>query len=220
MSELYFIHALDETTSFLNVFNEHFHENFLIILPNKDSVENSIKYLQEIPDDSLVIFLGHGHSNGLYTPESKSFEKYTFIDKLNGNDLFSKKKVILLSCRSNEFISKITSVKQIIGFGNILSSTEELIIEADLETGKFRDLSEDDILFFNSSYCSAIINALLKYKKRLYNFNQLPFLVEFHINQKINEILLNKKIHNRIEIARMLFEFRNEMLSLKKNNFT
>lgn len=215
MNKLYFIHALDETTSFLNVFQENFQENFLEILPTKESVEDSIKYLEEIPDDSTIVFLGHGHSAGLYTPESSSFEKYTFIDKLIGDHLFSKKKVILLSCRSSEFISKITTIDQIIGFGNILSSKEELKIEADLETGKFRDLSEEDITFFNSSYCLAIINSLNKYKKKLYSFNELPFLIEFYINQKINEILLNKKIGNRVEIARLLFEFRNEMLLLK-----
>ncbi len=214
MSELYFLHALDETTSFLRVFQESFQENFLIIEPNKGSVDNSIRYLQEIPKDSLVIFLGHGHSTGLYTPEAIGFEKYTFIDRSNADNLFSNKEVILLSCRSNEFINKINSAKQIIGFGNILSSPEELRIEADLETGHYRDISDNDLDYFNSAYCSALIFALTNYKKGGYSFKQLPHLIEFYINQKINEILLNKEIKNRVEVARLLFEFRNEMLIL------
>ncbi len=217
MSELHFIHALDETTSFLSVFQEHFQSNFFLIEPNKDSVDNSIKYIQEIPEHSTVVFLGHGHSTGLYTPEVNGFEKYTFIDKLNGNELFVNKKVILLSCRSNEFISKINSANQIIGFGNILSSPEELRVEADLETGHYRNISKDDISYFNSSYCSAIINAIYNYKSGSYNFRQIPHLVEFYINQKINETLLRKDIKNRVEIARLLFEFRNEMLFLKNS---
>lgn len=217
MSDLFFIHALDKTTSFLSVFQEHFRTNFFVIEPNKDSVDNSIKYLQEIPANSAVIFLGHGHSTGLYTPEAVSFKKYTFVDKSNGKDLFANKKVILLSCRSSEFISRINLSNQIIGFGNILSSVEELGVEASLETGYYRDLSEDDINYFNSSYCFAIISALKLYTSGIYLFKDIPVLIEFYVNKKINETLLNKEINNRVEIARLLFEFRNEMLFLKNS---
>lgn len=216
MSDLCFIHALDESTSFLSVFQEEFKENFFVIEPNNESVENAIKYIQKLPNNSIVVFLGHGHSRGLYTPESNVFEKYTFVDRSNGNDLFLNKKVILLSCRSREFISKITSAEEIIGFGNILSSPEEIRIEADLETGHFRDVSKDDIHYFNLSYCYAIIQALLNYKNGSYHFKQIPVLIEFYINQKINETLLEKSTENRAEIAKLLFEFRNEML-YKKN---
>lgn len=218
MGKLFFLYALDDTTSFLNVFQKEFQEDFFVIEPNKESVDNSIKFLEKIPENSTVIFLGHGHSTGLYTPESNIFEKYTFIDKSNVNELLVNKKVILLSCRSSEFISKITSAEEIIGFGNILSSPEEMRIEADLVTGHFRDLSKDDIHYFNNSYCSAIINALHNYKKSSYNFKQLPTLIEFYINQKINETLLYKSTKNRVELAKLLFEFRNEMLHLQNKN--
>ena len=216
MSKLFFLFALDDSTSFLSVFQKEFQEDFFVIEPNKELVDNSIKFLQKIPENSTVVFLGHGHSTGLYTPESNVFEKYTFINESIGNDLFVNKKVILLSCRSNAFICKITSAEEIIGFGNILSSPEEMRIEADLETGLFRDLSKDDIDYFNISYCSAIINTLHNYKKGLYNFKQLPALIEFYINQKINETLLDKSRKNRVELAKLLFEFRNEMLYNKK----
>lgn len=219
MSKLFFLFALDDSTSFLSVFQKEFQEDFFVIEPNKESVDNSIKFLQQIPENSTVVFLGHGHSTGLYTPESNVFEKYTFVNESIGNDLFVNKKVILLSCRSNEFISKIPSAEEIIGFGNILSSHEEMIIEADLVTGHFRDLSNVDINYFNNSYCTAIINALHNYKKCTHNFKQLPTLIEFYLNQKINETLLGKSTKNRVELAKLLFEFRNEMLYLKKSKF-
>lgn len=215
MNELYFIHALDKTTSFLSVFREHFEKNFYTIEPNKGSVENSIKYMQEIPENSVVVFLGHGHSTGLYTPESEKFSKEIFINSEIGNQIFSTKRVLLLSCNSNQYIRRLDSFKYIIGFGNILSSMNEVSTEAEIETGVYRDLSENDIHFFNSAYSYAIINALKKYNTGTYRFNELPTLIEFYINQKINEILLNKKVENRVEIARLLFEFRNEMILLK-----
>lgn len=217
MSKLFFLFALDDSTSFLSVFQKEFQEDFFVIEPNKESVDNSIKFLQKIPENSTVVFLGHGHSTGLYTPESNIFKKYTFVDESIGNDLFVNKKVILLSCRSSEFISRIISAEETIGFGNILSSPEELRIEAELETGHYRNLSKDDIHYFNISYCFAIIKALLNYKTGLYHFKHIPILIEFYLNQKINETLLRKSTVNRVEIAKLLFEFRNEILYIKKS---
>ena len=98
-----------------------------------------------------------------------------------------------------------------IGFGNILSSSKEVTLEAEMVTGIFRDLSEQDIEYFNHSYCYAVICALKKYQSGLYMSTDLPKLIEFFINQKINETLLNKETQNRVEIAKLLFEFRNEM---------
>lgn len=212
MNKLYFIHALDETTSFLNIFKEYFRKNFFTIEPNEKSVAESIEFLKQIPDDSLVIFLGHGHSRGLYTPEDNDFKKYTFIDSINGNELFNNKNIILLSCRSSEFGARIINANQFIGFGNIISSVEEIAIEAELESGIYRDLDTNDIKYFNDTYCIAIINALKNLEKGLYAFNQIPKLIEFFVNQQINATLLNKELKNRVEIAKLLFEFRNEMI--------
>ena len=212
MIKLYFIHALDETTSFLSIFAKHFKENFFTINPNKESVEDSIKYLEEIPSKSIIIFLGHGHSSGLYTPQSDGFQKEIFINSEIANHIFKNHEVLLLSCNSNQFITKVTGFKSIIGFGNILSSKEELQIEAEHETGIYRNLSIHDIEYFNDSYCGAIINALKSLNSGIYKFTDIPKIIEFSINQKINETLLNKDIENRKEIAKLLFEFRNEMI--------
>lgn len=212
MSKLYIIHALDETTSFLNIFNHYFNDSYYVIEPNSASVEASIKYLEKIPEGSFIVFLGHGDSNGLHTPESDNFRKYSFINKSNANKLFENRKILLLSCRSNEFIVNISSSNCVIGFGNIISSKYEANIEAEVETGYYRNLTEKDISFFNTSYCSAIINALQYHINGKYCFFQIPLLIEFCMNQKINEILLDKKINNRVEIATLLFEFRNEMV--------
>lgn len=212
MSELYFVHASDDSTAFLNVFKEHFEANFFVLEPTRQSAESAVEFLKSIPDDSLVIFLGHGSSVGLYTPEKSGFEKFLFVDKSNCEEIFKNKNVILLSCRSREFITKINSVTQIIGFGNILSSPAELAIEADIETGYRRNLSDEDINYFNTAYCTAIINALRSFKNGIGEFRNFPKIISFYINKNISEILLNKKVDNRVEIARLLFEFRNEML--------
>ncbi len=218
MSSINVIYAFDETTRFMSVFIDYFYDNLFVIEASVDSIKESISFLEKIPAESLIVFLGHGHSTGLYTPESEYFERNIFIDSTLANDVFKDKLVILLTCNSNQFIKKIKNYKYIIGFGNILSSIKEVSLEAEIVTGKFRDLTKDDIEYFNNSYCQAVIGAINKFQSGLYKFTDLPKLIEFYINQRLNETLLKKEISNRIEIAKLLFEFRNEMIIVKNED--
>lgn len=212
MSDLHFIYSYDETTAFLDIFRKNFNKNFYVILPNKESVKKSIEFISKIPNNDIIVFLGHGRSTGLYTPQNKYFEKEIFIDQANGHILFKNKKVILLSCNSDQFIRRLNSYQSIIGFGNILSSMDEVIIEAETLTGKFRPVEKEDIDFFNISYCEAIIKALKLVNDNLFEFKEIPKLIEFFINQIINKLLSDKANNNRKEIAKLFYEFRNEMV--------
>lgn len=214
MSKLFIIHALDESTDFLKIFKEQFQNNYHIIEPSEESIKESLDLIKSLPEDYNIVFLGHGHSIGLYSPESQSFEKKIIIDVNIGNKIFFKKNILLLSCNSNQYIKKLKGFNRIIGFGNILSSTEEVTNEAANLTGVFRNLSKEDIDYFNSCYSYAVINTLKELDLNKINFNKIPTVIEFYINKKINDILLNKSIKNRIEISKLLFEFRNEMLSI------
>lgn len=211
-SNLYFIFAKDNTTEFLSIFKKKFTEKLYTIEPSENSVKNCLEFIKSIPDDSIIIYLGHGCSSGLYTPESKDFKRNVFIDSSNVNDLFKNKDIIFLSCRSSEFIDKVTTSKKIIGFGNILSSIEEVNIEAENSTGIYRNLSKQDIDLFNQNYCKAIIMSLEKIQNGIYCFKDCSMLIEYYINKNINKILLDKSVKNRVEIAKLLFEFRNEMI--------
>lgn len=215
MNDIYFVHALDETTIFLNVFQKEFRNNFYIIEPNKKSVEESIIFISKIPDNAIVLFLGHGQSTGLYTPQTKEFQKEIFINSTNGNSLFKNKKVILLSCNSNQFIVRLQGFESILGFGNIISSMSEVSVEAETITGSYRNVKQHDIDCFNSSYCDAIIQALKLLKSNSIKFEEIPKIIEFSLNQKITNLLLNKTIENRTEIAELYYEFRNEMIFKK-----
>lgn len=212
-----FIHALDETTKFLSIFKEKIDNNFLIFLPNEESEKEVSDTLQDLSNVSTILFLGHGHSTGLYTPEiDKIYPKKIFINKENGDIIFKNKNVLLLSCNSNQFISRLTTFNEIIGFGNIISSEEEIAIEAD-STGIWRKLDKEDIDLFNCMYCDAVIKSLLLFKNETIMFNKIPQYIEFFINKEINNILRQKDKKNRTEVARLLFEFRNEMI-YKSNN--
>jgi hypothetical protein len=216
MSDLYIIHALDETTTFLTVFQEHFEKNYYSFQPDENVQNQVTELLESSLPGSLIVFLGHGHSTGLYSPESSEFPKEIFINAELGNRLFDGKQVILLSCNSSQFIDRLDTFQVIVGFGNILSSIEEVNTEAENVTGVYRKLSRADIDLFNKTYCEAIIQAIKLLGTEKYSFNDLPTIIEFQVNKRINDLLFNKGLSNRTEIAKLLFEFRDEMRLLAK----
>lgn len=210
MNDPYLILALDDSTRFLNIFFENFPDLCFTIEAHQDSIDSSLLFLNEIPDGSIVLFLGHGHSSGLYTPTGPSFGRQIFIDSKNAGNLFKNKHLILLCCNSNQFIDKFSGYYSVIGFGNIISSMNEIGIEAET-TGYFRPIDIDDIEVFNSSYCRVIIEALRFHSRGLIEIKDLSLWIEFLLNKTIGELLLNKNISKRKQIARLLFDFRNEM---------
>lgn len=215
MNNLFIFHSLDETTEFLKVFQEQFQNNYHIIEPSEESIKKNLDLIKFLPEDSNIVFLGHGHSIGFYSPESQNFDKKIIIDTNIGNEIFLNKNILFLSCNSNQYIRKLKGFNKIIGFGNILSSTTEVANEAINFTGVFRNLSKKDIDYFNNCYSFSVITALKKLNLNKIKFNEITTIIEFQINKKINDILLNKSISNRIEISKLLFEFRNEMLLIK-----
>lgn len=115
-----------------------------------------------------------------------------------------------MSCNSNQFIQKLTTYKHIIGFGDILSSMEEVRIRSEYEANIC--ISDEDIKWFNNTYIQSIIKTLRHLLKAKIEFSEVSKYIEFYINKEINRILRDKTIINRKERAKLLFELKNEML--------
>lgn len=207
---IYCLHAIDDTTNFLTPFKELSEANYIPIEANANSVNNALEQIKAFEQVSLIIFLGHGQSGGLYSPESQDFSKQIMINSEIGNRLFENQDVILLCCRSSDYIHKLNTYRNIIGFGNILSSLGEVSIEADY-SGHFRQLFQEDIDYYNSCYTKAIVNSVKLLMNNQIIFTVLVNYIEYYINKGINVILRNKNKPNRIELAKLLFEFKNEM---------
>lgn len=215
MPNIYCFHAIDNTTSFLSVFSELDCSTYNTIKPTDESLNETLDTLQNLPPKSTIVFLGHGHTTGLYSPEGDFFRRRIFINAEIGNRIFNGHNILLLSCRSGEFITQITDCNNIVGFGNIISSINEVIHEAEF-TGSFRELSEEDINAFNDFYVKAIMATLNLYVAGKISFKEIPKWISFKVNSEINSILKNKEQVNRLEVARLLFELRNEMV-IKSN---
>ena len=212
-SNIICLHPKDKSTDFLKYLGEIFGSNYRIIEDNKESHKEILLLIESFTAKSLVVFLGHGHSHSLSSANTENFQSQIFIDALNANKLFKNHDVLLLACRSSEFIGKINLINSsLIGFGNILSSTDEVALEAEYETGIYRNLEQEDINFFNETYVDAISKTFILLFNNKIKFNQMPRFISYFLNKSINIILRETNKKNRVDVAKLLFEFRNEMI--------
>ncbi|MFC0316945.1 hypothetical protein [Olivibacter oleidegradans] len=207
------IRPKDLTTDFLDPIGDIFGDKYIIVDDNDEAHASALSRLQQLHPASIIIFLGHGSSTCLHSAKTESYKQRDFITKDN-NDIFVNNNVLLLTCRSEQLISRFNGYKDIIGFGNIISSREEISQEAE-ETGKFRTLEDNEIETFNKSFVYAIRTSFELLLSEKIAFSQIPQYISFFINKCINNILRDQSFKNRIELARLLFEFRNEMKHLK-----
>jgi hypothetical protein len=204
--DILIVHALDETTQFLLPFKEEFPEFYWEVKADSN-IQHTLNEISQKSENSIIVFLGHGHSTGLYAPNDKD---NIIINKDIANEIFTNKNILLLSCNSNQFIEKLETYKHIIGFGDILSSIEEVRIRSEYEANIC--ISDEDIKWFNNTYIQSIIKTLRHLLKAKIEFSEVSKYIEFYINKEINIILRDKTIINRKERAKLLFEFKNEML--------
>lgn len=209
------LHAIDNSTAFLSVFKEEFKELYFPFDSCEDSINKAKGLIGDLEPKSLIIYLGHGSSLGLYEPdESHTYEKY-FLDATWGNHYFDEHDIFLLSCKSKDYVKKIYKSNFSLGFGNIISSKFELDKHNEQNDVKLV-LDEIDISKFNNIYINSSIMVIKKLIKDEINFFDIPKYLRFLINKEINNLLLDKNNKKRIYISKLLFNFRNEVL-LKKN---
>jgi len=207
------IRPKDNTTDFLDPIGTLFGENYFVIADNEESHLKVLSILEGLSPTSLIIFLGHGTSSSLHSAKSETFATRDFITK-DHNSFFANHNVIFLACRSEQFISKLNGYRNIVGFGNIISSRPEISDEAEI-TGQFRQLEDEEIDIFNQSYVYAIRETLGLLLSETIIFSQVSNYISFFINKCLNKVLRDHSLKNRVELATLLFEFRNEMKYLK-----
>jgi len=208
------LHALDKSTNFLSVYKEEFKDYYFSFNSEQESIYRAKSLLGDLEPKSLIIYLGHGSSSGLYEPDdSHVYEKY-FLDATWGNHFFDEHDIFLLSCKSNDYIKKVYKANSLIGFGNIISSKFEIDRHNESNTLKIY-LQQSDIERFNELYVASSIKVLKKLVNNEIYFFDVPKYLRFMINSDINQLLLDKKNSNRFHFSRLLFDFRNEILYRK-----
>ena len=213
INKILIVHALDESTEFLSVFKEAFEEHYFAITSNeREEIDKVHSKIKELNEDDIFIFLGHGTSYGLFAPSSTDIK---IFDKNSADEMFESKNIVLLSCKSSDFIGELSTYKRIIGFADIPSSMNEINAERNI-VGNQRNVNEEDIKRYNKCYTNSIIKALKLLFNNKITFSELAKYIEFFLNKGIISILEDKGKENQKDLAELLFEFRNEIVFKNK----
>ncbi len=168
---------------------------------------NLYETLNQLEDNSLLIFLGHGASNRLYGSVDEKGTKQELFNKHN-TDHIRNLDFFCIACRSNEFAHN--HFQNYIGFGDITSDFSEIEAERNLGDSHYMNwATEEDLTVFQQEFTGAIVDAI-----RLTNCKSLSSIykmLKLCFNKRIATLLVNKNISNYRHIADMLFDVTNDI---------
>lgn len=76
--EILILHPIDNSTKFLEPFKDSFGVNYYGF--NSDTIYDVKAKLGDLEPKSLIVFIGHGSSRGLYEPDERHiYEKYFWM---------------------------------------------------------------------------------------------------------------------------------------------
>lgn len=184
--KIHILYPKDETTDFLEgVFSNCFEKIIVYRFISRENYDDFFEIIRNIPNDDLIIFLGHGSSSLLSGTITREFEYKVFISEYQLK-IFENKTIILVSCRSNQYLQKFfkeSRIKRAIGFPNLITELEEIenhdneeIIDiiSDIDIENFRN----DLVYFLSKTLEDFINYDL-------NLKQFFNILKLRINKKI-----------------------------------
>ena len=176
---------------------------------NDNSYSDTLNSISEIPDDSNIIFLGHGTSDKLYGGESESFEKKELVS-IRTMRIFKNQNVFLLACNSALLLKssyRLSNIKKAIGFGSLPTSKEEIDNDKRLsKTG-----IGDEIIELYKQEIVRITSQGINYFARNKNldFIDLKNYLDFLLLKRINSTVLKD---NNPLLADLLYKMKKEMV--------
>lgn len=189
MSKTVCIYPQDATTDFLRPLCDHICASFDAVEVGYDTSgdEDPIEIIfDEIKNAETIFFLGHGKSTCLYASILDNVELF-HKDNIS---LLKGKRLFLLACNSDQFITKF-ELSDAIGFGFLPTSEED--IERTKQYHKM-DISMTGILdvdCFNKALVQCLTNTLSE--ETMNDFHLLKERLLFDTSKEIADCLVNKK---------------------------
>jgi hypothetical protein len=212
-SNVLIIKPIDESILFLEpIFKGLVNYYSIIIEPNEESYEKGIQEINEMPDSSTIIFLGHGASHCLYGAHDLSFERKPLVNSSNIS-IFHNKNIFSLSCRSSELLYRNRSVmKQFIGFGNLPTDWDDIVAERDFgDPNYLANIQEEDIYYYKNTLVKMIHSSFIDNKVSIDNFEKIYLHIKLMINKEISKILIEKHMPKYRLLADIWYETKQEM---------
>jgi len=168
---------------------------------------NTIDNIISQENSKTILFLGHGYSGGIYGGCYVAGTAQPLLRMNDGVEILKEKKIILLSCRSEEYIATIESaITAGLGFGNIITSKSDLLTQK--EKKKFRDITAINI--FRSALLDVFSKSMIEACENNYTFLELYLGLKLRINKKICHYSLSADENEKLA-GELFFILRKEM---------
>ena len=208
MSKTVCIYPQDATTDFLRPLCDHICASIDAVEVGYDTSgdDDPMEIIfDEIKDAETIFFLGHGKSTCLYASILDNVELF-HKDNIS---LLKGKRLFLLACNSDQFITKF-ELSDAIGFGFLPTSEED--IERTKQYHKM-DISMTGILdvdCFNKALVQCLTNMLSE--ETMNDFNLLKERLFYNTSKEIADCLVNKKSAKYRIVADELFYLFKDMV--------
>lgn len=215
--KLIIIYPKDVSTDFLEEIIQIVSENHsrALVLYRLSSNEEHSEIFEIVPsfsNDDLIIFLGHGTSTALSGANHGTLNYGPFISE-SQMKIFYEKKILLLSCRSSDFIRSFaytSGVNSALGFPNLITDKEELEYPEDEE--EIAGVTEDDILNFRKVIVRVVAKSLNDYCKDSLSFYELYNRIRFRTTLEISLLYKDSFEGSDSPLGRMIRLMRDKML--------
>ena len=182
------------------------------IEPTVDAHNECLSLISNATVGSLILFLGHGQSDKLFgassdgaTSNYKAFREKGFINKDNAS-IFANKRVISVSCNSNEKLGKYAEAGKcqcFVGFGYIPT---DWVVERERYTIKL-----EDVQYFNEILCCIVASSIIYSIHHKFTFDQFERFFKILANKKIIEKFHHEYSENAWWIDESLYNLKDEI---------
>lgn len=207
MKKIVCIYPEDETTAFLQPLYEHICSTLNAVGIHNDTTEDDDtldKIYAEINDTDCVIFLGHGTSVELYGSRCDNV-----VFESNNHNLLDSKRLLLLSCNSNQFIKKYEK-NDSIGFGFLPTSLDDVRRTRKLHNVDIENIEKIDVDTYNMALVQSLINTISL--NTMYDFHLFKERLKFNISREIVSCLIKRDSPNYRIVADMLYYVYKDMI--------
>jgi hypothetical protein len=219
MSKVIIIHPQDKSTEFLKEIVRAFNAGEGIVL-----IEPDLKYdataLKKQLDEScaegdIILFLGHGRSDGLYGAPNEKGEKTILLSRDQARAILEKRNAVLFACDSNALLKRIgDGVTRFVGFGNMPTDWDEIHAERDIGDYKYLSkLTNESLEKFKAILVSMIISTRTCFFDG-WNFSRAMYLT---LRMELNKAMLkvaadtNINIDERTELFKIIQTAKSEI---------
>lgn len=178
--------------------------------PDEKSYKSCLDDIAKLPENTTILFLGHGQENQIYGGELlNSFPRQPLV-KRNEMGIFKNHNLFLLACDSASLIKssfRIAKTNKAIGFGPLPTEIREVQNDKKLVN---EGITLDTLELFQQAINETVILSLLEYfKDESKDFIFLKDFLNLLINKRINKAILEENNRN---LADLLFNMKNGMV--------